>query len=310
MIDSESESVFVEVAFVTVNYNTRHYVEAILSFFEGCNLPFSYRLVVVDNGSTDGSHELLQHNACVVYLPQYMNCGYGAAINRGLAATDSRYAVVMNTDIELTEYALVRLWTFMESNADAAWAAPRIVYPNGRQQGFVFHPSLLSLYWIRKNALTSTWYKLKAYVASCPFQVPGLMGAFFWLRLSSVPDAVKGNLFDERYFFYYEDADLAFRMCRKGAKAFVVPDASIIHYGGGSTSSNARSHFLRNKLQFIAQHYGRNHASIIRSLDKIRVWRKYYFYRLIAKVMHREQLVRRAEKYRVELAFYRESNEQ
>ena len=294
----------VDVSFITVNYNTVNFIEKIILFFRACTLPFTYQLIVVDNGSTDGSDEILKMASDVTYLPLYVNCGYGAAINRGLSVSKSTYAVVMNTDIELTEIALVRLWSFMEETPIADWAAPLVVYPDGRQQGFVFHPSLLSLYWIKKSTLTSSWYKIKARILKRPFSVPGLMGAFFWLRRSVLSQIDEGKLFDENYFFYYEDTDLAYRFFKKGFKAYVVPDVNIVHYGGGSTSINARSFFLKNRNKFITDHFGAEHANNIKALDKLRVKRKLIYYRIISCFLDSERFVKRYDKYKAELEFY------
>lgn len=296
-----------DVAFITVNYNTRHYLEAFVSFFATSRLPFSHTLVVVDNGSTDGSRELLEQTPGLVYLPMVNNCGYGTAINRGLAAIKSRYAVVMNTDIELTASSLTRLWEFMESCPDAGWAAPLITSANGRQQGFVFHPSLLSLYWIRKSTVTSSWYKLLGTLRKQPFRVPGLMGAFFWLRRSAVPESADGQLFDETFFFYYEDADLACRLWQRGCHAYVVPDAQTIHYGGGSSSLGALTHFMKSRFLFIEKHYGKSHAAAIMALDRFRIWRKYQQYRFFTCFVRTPRFMSKLEKYRTELALYRET---
>ena len=65
---------YCDVAFVTVNYNTRPLVEDLLNFFSREDLPFSHTLVVVDNGSRDGSHELLNRQAgSTVYIPAGKN---------------------------------------------------------------------------------------------------------------------------------------------------------------------------------------------------------------------------------------------
>ena len=296
-----------DVAFITVNYNTRHYLEAFFSFFRNNRLPFSHTLVVVDNGSTDGSRELLARTPELVYLPMETNCGYGTAINRGLAAVKSRYVVVMNTDIELTAPSLARLWEFMESSPDADWAAPLITSANGRQQGFIFHPSLLSLYWIRKSTVTSSWYKLQGKLKEQPFAVPGLMGAFFWLRRSSVPESDRGQLFDEQFFFYYEDADLAYRLWQRGCRAYVVPDAATVHYGGGSSSLGALTYFMKSRFLFIEKHYGKSHAAAIQALDRFRIWRKFTQYRCLTRFFRTERFLSKLEKYRTELKIYREA---
>ncbi|HQB40008.1 MAG TPA: glycosyltransferase, partial [Deltaproteobacteria bacterium] len=103
-----------DITFVTVNYNTRDLVREMLNFFRSASLPFSHALVVVDNNSTDGSHEFLTAQDDLLYIPAGENLGYGRAINRGIQASDSRYICVLNTDVVLNGACLTRLWEFME----------------------------------------------------------------------------------------------------------------------------------------------------------------------------------------------------
>ena len=120
-----------DIAFVTVNYNTRELVQDLLDFFQSASLPFSHVLVVVDNNSSDGSQELLFGRTDIIYIPAGENLGYGRAINRGIAAVDSRYVCALNTDIILDATTLAALWEFMEQTPDAGVVSPRIANRDG-----------------------------------------------------------------------------------------------------------------------------------------------------------------------------------
>ena len=93
----------VDIAFITVNYNTVEHVKRLADFFRDLAVPFTFSFTVVDNDSQDGSQEFLHSRADIHYLQAGENLGYGRAMNRGLASTDSKYVCVMNTDIVMNQ---------------------------------------------------------------------------------------------------------------------------------------------------------------------------------------------------------------
>jgi len=271
----------VDVAFITVNYNTRELLEKLAAFFRSTPLPFSHSLVVVDNASSDGSHEYLSAQADVVYIPAGENLGYGRAINRGIQATDSRYICVLNTDVVLTGAALADLWEFMETTPDAGVVAPRITNRDGTTQGFIFHKSTLSNIFHLVNKVCTSLLKMKLARTSLPMRVHGVLGAFFLARRSLAPD---GTLFDEDFFFYFEDTDLAHRLFEAGVNCYALPSCSIIHLGGSSTSLEGTRLFFRSKNLYLKKHYGRVFADFIKTIDRFRLRMKFFKYSLLASV--------------------------
>jgi GT2 family glycosyltransferase len=268
-----------DIAFVTVNYNTCALVQDILDFFQTTSLPFSYSLVVVDNNSTDGSQALLEGRTDVIYIPAGENLGYGRAINRGVTAVDSRYVCAMNTDIILDETTLVALWKFMEQTPDAGVAAPRITNRDGSTQGFMFHRSMLSIVFNSLNKVRSSILKRKLANATAPMRVQGVMGAFFLIRRSCIP---QGRLFDEDFFFYFEDNDLAHRLLDAGVSCYALPSHALVHLGGSSTSLEGARIFYRSKNLYLRKHYGDSFAHMIKVLDRLRLRMKLIKYTVLA----------------------------
>ena len=273
---------FVDVSFITVNYNTCALVKDLIEFFSKVDLPFSHCLVVVDNASTDGSREMLEDIADdrVVYLQTDENLGYGRGMNRGLAAVESRYSCIMNTDLILNREALLELWQFFQNMPEAGVASPVILGANGRQQGFVFSPGLLPHYfhWLAKF-LAKRW-KLRVSRAVSPLPVPGVMGAFFMIRRSAFPT----RLFDEDFFFYYEDSELAHWYWQQKIPCHVLPNVSIIHLGGQSTSASGAKLFIESRNLYLEKCYGKKHAWLIGLLDLLRIRSKVYKYRLLSLI--------------------------
>jgi len=287
----------VDIAFVTVNYNTLECVQRLTDFFNRLEVPFTFSLTVVDNNSQDGSQEFLQSHAEIHYLQTGKNIGYGRGINRGVAATASKYICVTNTDVVLNREALITLWRFLEERQDVGVCAPRITYADGRDQGMLFHRSLFSHY--------ATWYakalaryaKSKIASATAPLKVHGVTGAFFLIRRRSV--FALPILFDEDFLFYHEDTSLAHALKNRGVSCFVIPDATIIHIGGKSSSAAYVSLFYRSKYLYLRKFYGPLHARAICFLDRLRILRKLLFYSLLSLIVGSERIKSKQRHYKV-----------
>jgi len=264
-----------DIAFVTVNYNTCTLLQTMIDFFRATSLPFSHKLVVVDNNSDDGSQEFLTTQADILYIQAGENLGYGKAINRGIKSVESRYICVLNTDVVLNREALVRLREFMEQNPDAGVVTPRITNRDGSTQGFIFCKRTLAIVFNILNRIHTSWIKMKLARTSKQMRVDGVLGAFFLIRRSLAPD---GTLFDEDFFFYFEDTDLAHRLFESGVECYVLPQVSIIHLGGSSTSIEAARIFFKSKKIYLTKHYGSVFARAIIALDRWRLRMKFIKY--------------------------------
>jgi N-acetylglucosaminyl-diphospho-decaprenol L-rhamnosyltransferase len=286
----------VDIAFITVNFNTLVFVRQLTNFFNSLDVPFTFTFTVVDNDSGDGSQEFLQTHRGVSYLQTGGNIGYGRAINRGVAASASKYICVTNTDVILNREALIELWRFLEARHDVGVCAPLITYEDGRHQGMVFIPSLVSHYanWFAKSL--ARYSKLKISKATEPLRVDGVMGAFFLIRRSVIPPP---TLFDEDFFFFHEDTALAHTLKNRGVPCFVVPSATIIHIGGQSRSASSISFFCESKYLYLRKFYGPLHAKAIYFMDRTRILRKWLLYSLVSLVTPSERIKSKQRYYKI-----------
>lgn len=257
-------------------------------------MPFTYSFTVVDNGSQDGSREFLRSCETLNYLQSGENIGYGRAVNLGVSATTSKYVCVTNTDVIVNSDALVSLWRFLEEREDAGVCAPRITYKDGRDQGMVFRPYLFSHYahWFAK--IVANRNKRRVAEAKEPLRVDGVMGAFFLIRRSAMPLPA---LFDEDFFFFYEDTVLAHTLMNQKVACFVIPDARIVHIGGGSGSALAVRHFYQSKYRYLQKFYGSPHTKFIYLLDRVRALRKWVTYSVLATVIGSERMQTKKQHY-------------
>jgi GT2 family glycosyltransferase len=292
----EGSAVPVDIAFITVNFNTLQWITRLADFFKTLEAPFTFNFTVVDNGSEDGSREFLQAHPEINYLPMGENIGYGRAINRGVEATAGKYVCVTNTDVVLNRNALIEIWKFLEERSDAGVCAPRITYENGRSQGMVFSKSLFSHYanWFGK--LQASYVNVRLAKAADPLRVDGVLGAFFLIRRSAMPPP---TLFDEDFFFFYEDSALAHTLMNRGVPCYVLPSVTIIHISGQSRSTNSISFFYESKYKYLKKFYGPFHARAIQFMDRVRIFRKWSIYSLLSMVSTSERVKFKQRFYKI-----------
>jgi GT2 family glycosyltransferase len=189
--------------------------------------------------------------------------GFGANINRGVAATSAPYVVVSNPDIEVTPGAIATLIAFADAHARCGIAAPQLRYPDGRWQ-----PSRRSFPTVRGTLVRRTplrrvmrpeerqrrHYLLDERPTE-PAESDWLLGAFLLLRREMV---VKLGGLDEGYRLYGDDIDLAYRAREAGWERWYVPDAVVVHHHQAVTD---RSFFTRRTiwhwrsiLRFVRKH--------------------------------------------------------
>jgi N-acetylglucosaminyl-diphospho-decaprenol L-rhamnosyltransferase len=198
-------------------------------------------LVVVDNGSTDGSTDALRAELPDVRMVRAPgNVGYSRAANLGIAVTRAPIVAVLNADLVVEEGAARALLGRLDREARLGAVGPQLrnpdgsVYPSARTlpsiPDAVGH-ALLGL-WSPDNRYTARYRQLDA-DPSAPRLVDVVSGAAMWLRRAAL-DEVGG--WDERYFMYLEDTDLCWRLRRAGWDVAYEPSAVIHHEQGAITA--------------------------------------------------------------------------
>jgi N-acetylglucosaminyl-diphospho-decaprenol L-rhamnosyltransferase len=226
-------------------------------------------VVVVDNGSRDGSlEELAAAFPDVPVIRPGRNLGYGAAANRGMAATGSPTVLVCNPDLEVQPGALSALAAALGDDPAVGVAGPLIRdaegirYPSART-----FPSLVDAsghgafgMFVPGNRFTRAYQNASLDEAEATTPVDWVSGACFLARRSALEE-VGG--FDEAYFMYVEDVDLCWRLGRAGWTVAYVPGAEVTHVQGVSTD--------RHPYRMIVEH----HRSLLRFASRSsRSWRR------------------------------------
>ena len=227
---------------VVINYNTRDDLRACLLSAEE-RLP-GYPVVVVDNGSHDGSQEMVEKEFHWVRLVRNRgNLGYASACNQGIGVTSEPYVFILNSDVEFPGNGLEEILDFMDEHPEVGALGPLVLNPDGsRQMSCRRFPSLLES--VVHGFLGELWpdnpltrrYQLKDLPTDRPREVDWVSGAAMLLRREAV-EKVGG--FDERYFMYVEDVDLCWRLRHAGYRVYFHPGFRVVHKVGRSSSQQS-----------------------------------------------------------------------
>lgn len=237
-----------DVSVVVVSWNTRQRLERCLAALAHAAPQGSVEIVVVDNGSTDGSQAMVAERFPGARLIQNRdNLGYGRAVNAGVKAGTGRSVLILNSDCEPAPGALALMLERLDREPAAGGLFCKLVNPDGSLQPSVHErfPSpwgmlgdLFGLpavrYAVYRRPRLHRWLLRKTLrLHSREGEVAWGGGACLLVRRSAF-DAVDG--FDDRFFMYYEDIDLCRRLRAAGCRLLYMPGASAVHHWGESSA--------------------------------------------------------------------------
>lgn len=209
-------------------------------------------VIVADNGSTDGSRELLRKDFPQVKLLEFdENLGFAGGYNRALRETGYRYTLLLNSDVETPAGWLTPLHDFMEAHPDAAACQPKILSYKQKEK---FEYAGAAGGFIDRNGYPYCRGRIFDTVEDdngqydTPVEVFWATGAALMVRTDLYEKA--GGL-DERFFAHMEEIDLCWRLLLMGHTLWCVPASHVYHLGGGSLpAANPRKTYLnfRNNL--------------------------------------------------------------
>jgi N-acetylglucosaminyl-diphospho-decaprenol L-rhamnosyltransferase len=260
MIDTPSQAGMIDV--VIVNWNSGGDLARCIAALAGnAGAGLLAHIIVVDNGSGDGSAQVTGDGAVPLTIDRAgRNLGFAAASNRGAAQGKAPYILFLNPDTEIHDGALAA--ALQDFGPDIGLVGLRLLDAAGRtQRGCSRFPTALG-FWLRALGLD----RLSGFAAYAPFmqdwphedsrRVDQLMGACL-LMPRELFAALAG--FDERFFLYYEDVDLALRALRHGRGSWFEARGTVTHIGGGSSRrvpARRLSLSLASRLAYARKHFG------------------------------------------------------
>lgn len=254
---------------VIVSYNTRALLRACLASLRAGNVE---TIRVVDNGSTDGSIEMVRGEFPEVELiVPGSNLGFAAGNNLAIRKSEARFVCLLNPDTVVLDGALEKLVDFLVRHPAAGVAGPQLLNPDGTYQHSAFRfPGLLQAYFDFRpgppRVLNSRLNGRYPTGRSEPFEIDHPLGACMVVRREAIEQA---GLLDEDYFMYCEEVDWCWRIRKAGWKIFSVPAARVVHYGGASTSQFREKMYVelfRSRLRLYDRIHGKPVSSAYRRL--------------------------------------------
>jgi N-acetylglucosaminyl-diphospho-decaprenol L-rhamnosyltransferase len=247
---------------VVVNYNAGTALEAcVRSLLADTSAGGPPEVVVVDNGSTDGSADAIAIPGVSV-LRANANLGFSKANNRGTAVTRAPIVAAVNPDVEVGPGTAAALIGRFDSEVDLGAIGPRIrnpdgsVYPSARLEPGPFAAlghAVLGKVW-PTNPFTRRYRRLDANW-SAPHDVDWLSGSALWLRRRAFDEA---GGWDERFFMYLEDVDLCQRLSAAGWRVAFEPGGEVLHVQGLSTEQRPYRMIIehhRSAARYAAKHW-------------------------------------------------------
>lgn len=222
-----------------VNWNTRDLLLICLASLAAESQRLPLEVIVVDNGSSDGSAEAVQeHFPNVKLLINRKNNGFAKAMNLALKAAAAQFICLLNPDCEIVPGALWLLYQQIHSNSEIKAVGPQLLNADGSIQRSgrrlpTILTSLLNL--ILPEKIKKTRWFIKKIFGRVDFnqnyQVEELSGACFITRQELLE---KAGLFDEAFFLYFEEVDWFRRIAAIPGKILYYPKAKVVHHWGGS----------------------------------------------------------------------------
>jgi GT2 family glycosyltransferase len=240
-----------KVSIVIPSWNGRRHLEKCLPAVFAQTFPY-FEVIVVDNASTDGSVELVQRRFPQANLiVNKSNLGFAAANNIAIRATSAPYVATLNNDTQVEPGWLDELMGGMTSDAKLGMAASKILYmqPPHLIDSAGIGISRAGLAWNRNNGRQDDPREVE------PYEVFGPSAAAALYRRAMLDEV---GLFDEAFFAYYEDTDLAWRARLMGWGCLYVPTARVYHAHSATSrqgSSLKRYLLSRNEMWTILKNY-------------------------------------------------------
>jgi len=255
---------------IIVNWNGKGALATMLRsltlFEDSANL----QVIVSDNGSTDGSVQMLRSEfPFVTVVENRANIGFGAGNNSALPFVESDYVLFANPDMEFIEPVIARLLETLVVDREIGAIGPRILNSDGsfmRQCKRGFPDPATSLYYLLGlGRLFPSSRRFGKYFMSYlpddePADVDALSGSFFMTRSSTIREA---GGFNEFFFLFVEEVELFLRFRRAGFAIRYMPDVKVVHHGGACFDSAPR------KRLFYHYHMTRSHL-ILFAKERIR----------------------------------------
>lgn len=279
-----------EMSVVIVSWNAKDFLEKCIVSILHENVDNNIEIIVVDNGSSDGSQDMIRSQFKKVKLIcNTENLGFARANNIGLRLALGNYFFLINSDVVVLPNSLDPMIRYIKEHQGIGMLGPKILNPDmSLQRSCRGFPTLWNLF-CRALALDTLFPKVKLFGGrSMTFwehdsikDVEVLSGCFWLLNRKAVEEV---GLLDEDFFIYAEDVDWCKRFMLAGWRRVYYPLVQAIHYGGGSSDNSPIRFFL--EMQRANLHYWKKHHGPLGQITWQIILLLHHSLRMIGEFLH------------------------
>lgn len=265
----------IDVSIIIVNWNSRDILRDCLASIAREAAGLAVETIVVDNGSKDGSVELVRAEFPAVRLHcNARNEGFAKPNNDGMKLSRGRYVLLLNNDTVVLPNALQTLVRLMEEHADWGCCGPMLLNPDRTLQRSVsgLHTpwthtcDMLLLDKLFPESRVFGRHEMTYFDHTRTQPAENIMGAAMFARRSMIDEL---GMLDEHLVIYYNDHDWCRRINASHWKLMYVADASIVHIGGQATKVLNKNlsfvdEMINNTMLYYEKHFGRSGVLIYR----------------------------------------------
>jgi GT2 family glycosyltransferase len=230
-----------DLSIIIVNWNSKQYLQRCLATLVESKHAFQFEVIVIDSGSFDGADQMLKdYYPWVKFIQSDKNLGFAKANNLAVRSSRGSHLLFLNPDTEVVASAVDILFEYMKTLPNAGAIGCKLLNADGSVQTSCIQsfPTITNQC-LNSEVLravfprSSLWGMRSLFSTSCEAtEVEALSGACIMIR-RSLFDQV--GQFSEEYFMYAEDMDLCYKIKQAGYANYYVPQATVFHFGGGST---------------------------------------------------------------------------
>jgi len=233
-----------DLSIIIVNWNSKEYLEKCIETIFLWTVDVKYEIIVIDGASFDGCGEMLRRRfPQVKFIQSQENIGFAKANNIAFRESSGRYILFLNPDTELIGPAINIMFNYIRKTPKAGAIGCKLLNADKTVQTSCLQafPTLLNQF-LDSELLRTLWPKSSLWGNAHLFdaqitvgEVEGIVGACIMVERSLFEEV---GLFSEDYFMYAEDLDLCYKIKQAGYINYYLPEANIIHFGGGSTEKS------------------------------------------------------------------------
>lgn len=277
----------IDLSIIIVSWNSRRDLDLCLPSLARGWRQCSAEVLLVDNASGDGSVERAKELCPAIrVIANTANTGFAHANNQGMAAAAGRHVCLLNPDTLVHEGAFDTLVEYLDAHPEAWGCGPSLLNGDGTpQRTGVRFPTIWNMV-VETLFLDRVFPKTRVFGGhrelyeqwSAPREVDFVQGSCLLVRREAISEV--GGL-DEGFFMYFEETDWCRRMKGAGGRIVLVPEARVVHFGGGAVGhydERRLVHYHVSLFRYFAKHHGavlQSAARVIvlfRSILRIIVW--------------------------------------